>query len=82
MGMRLEKKTHWVILHWGNASGSPCADAAFPLPGERTAWGVAYSPTIWCFNCKLSWADADALQMPEHRWLFTVNVSARYELPV
>lgn len=28
-----------VIFYWENTSGSPCADAAFPLTGESTTRG-------------------------------------------
>lgn len=72
-GMRLEK-IHQVILHWENTSGSPCADAAFPLMRERTTRGVTHIRSVWGFTCKLSWADGAALQTAERHWLFAVNV--------
>lgn len=76
-GMRLEK-IHQVILHWENASGSPCADAAFPLTREKTTRGVTHIRSVWGFTCKLSWADRAALQTAEHHWLFAVNVSDQH----
>lgn len=60
-----EKKACQVILCWESLSGSPCASPAFPPAGERTTLGVTFIPRMWGFNCKLSRADTDALQMAE-----------------
>lgn len=49
---------------------------------ERATGGMIHSPSIWGFNCKLSWADVAALQTAEHCWLFTAHIHDQYELPV
>lgn len=41
---------------------------------ERATGGVTHRPSIWGFNCKLSWADVAALQTAEHCWLFTAHI--------
>lgn len=72
VSMRLEKKK--PIRLFCTEKKYQVVTLLISLLQERATGGVTHRPSIWGFNCKLSWADVAALQTAEHCWLFTAHI--------